>query len=97
MKTVKYLIRFEAYEHEMSTEFEISKAEYERQLKFMQSQTETTIDDEDTPVESRELKSFRFPHSTQYVTTFQCGCAFTDLIKWETDEGFYFNPKSKHK
>ena len=92
-KTVKYFIEFEAYEYAMSQKMEISKAEYTRQLKFMREQVEKTAIDEDTPVTENEIKVYDNGKTVETIITFQSGCAFTDLIKIECKEGYYFKPK----
>lgn len=93
MKTARYFIHFENIEYSMCQKFEISKKEYENQVKFMKNQVNITSIDEETPVTEIEPKIFEYEKYTETIITFQCACAFTDLIKKECKEGYCFRNK----
>lgn len=91
-KTVKYFISFENLENQMSTEIEISKSEYNRQIKFLRAQIKNT-EDTDAPIEEMEEKIYVRETSIETRNSFNCGCSFTDLTKIECKDGYCFTPK----
>ena len=97
MKTTKYLISFESCEHSMCRDVEISKKEYESQLKFMHKQVENTFIDEDAPVREMTIRTYENKATIETHTSFNCGFAYTDLIKIECKEGYHFKTKKEQK
>lgn len=93
MKTVKYLISFENFENSMCRDLEISKKEYDKQLKFMREQVKNTIIDEETPIRETNIRTYENKTTIETHISFNCGCAYTDLIKIECKEGYHFKPK----
>lgn len=91
MKTKKYFVEIEMCENNMMQRMEISKKEYDRQLKYMREQVEATIDYE-TPVVEPEWsgKVIDHPQTTEVIYCFNCGCCTTYLTKYETKEGYAF-------
>ena len=95
MKVTKYFIFFDCCEVEMSTEIEISKSEYEKQLKFLNNKIDETKDWEcpmevisDTYDNERtKIEYFRFDVATGSVY----------LKKITCKEGFYFKTKKELK
>jgi redox-regulated HSP33 family molecular chaperone len=92
MKTVKYFISFENLENQMCNEFEISKAEYNKQIKFLREQIKNTEDTE-APIEEMEERVLQNETLVKTIISFNCGCSFTDLIKMECKAGYCFTPK----
>lgn len=92
MKREMFFIEFSAYDTDMSTRIPLSKTEFNKQLKFLQSQTISTADNE-SPV--TEIKTDR--NETETVITnyyfFNCGCADTILVHYECKPGFTFKAK----
>lgn len=91
-KTVKYYVSFSSVDTDMSTDIEISKAQYEAQLNKLCNQINDTKENE-CPVE--ELTSLHREHTpfTEDILFFTCGCATVTLTKLSCKEGYYFKPQ----
>lgn len=92
MKTTRYYIQFDNLERPMSTQMEISKAQYIEQLKHLRQQV---LDSESCEYPLNELDPTVYDLNTTIKTTisFNCGCAYTDLIKIECKPGYCFKNK----
>lgn len=92
MKTTRYYIQFDNLEVAMSTQMEISKAQYNEQLKHLRQQV---IDTENNEYPLQENDAIVYDLNTAVKTTisFNCGCAYTDLIKIECKDGYCFKNK----
>lgn len=98
MKKARYFIYFENLETSLSTQFEISKAEYKRQLDHLRLQIIKTLESEsETPVTAMPIRKFEHESTIETITPFNCGCAFVDLTKIECKEGYCFARKNKKK
>lgn len=89
MKTVKYFIECEYLENPMIKKMQISKKEFEANMKHLQKEVEKTVDDE-CPIElfRDEIKEFE-THTTRTVI-FHSGCCSTYLTKITCKEGYRF-------
>lgn len=92
MKTTKYYIQFENIEVAMSTQIEISKAEYNRQLNHLREQVIATETNE-YPLEEKATEVCDLETYTKTIISFNCGCAYTDLTKIECKPGYCFKNK----
>lgn len=92
MKKAMYCIGFEMVETAMSTKMEISKAEFEKQLAFLNKQVEKTIDNE-YAVEQMSVKTYETNSTYETIYHFNCGCADTYLYKTECKDGYCIKPK----
>lgn len=92
MKTARYFIKFENFEHSMCNDVEISKKEYNKQVKFMREQVKTNIDSE-IPVKELDTKTYEKETTIETVISFICACAYTDIIKIECKDGYCFRKK----
>ena len=93
MKTARYYIQFCGVENYLSTRIEISKAEYNRQIAFLNKKVEETKDDE-YPVENCVPSIFN--ETKEAITTihfFNCGTSDVHLTKIECKEGYRFKNK----
>ena len=91
MKTKKYFLDIEFCEAEMVNKIEISKKEFNRQMKFLRAQTYLTKDNE-CPITEPEWSNKKFEHETYTETcyVFNSGCCNTFLTILETKEGYCF-------
>lgn len=89
MKTVKYFMEFDMCDIDMCSKIEISKKEYERQFKFIQSQMKET-EGQEFSVTALEPIIRDFGTYTSSFYSFSCGCATTYLYKQECKEGYHF-------
>jgi hypothetical protein len=92
MKTARYYIQFENIEIAMSTQMEISKTEYTRQLKHLREQVIATETNEYSLNENDPIV-YDLGTATKTTISFNCGCAYTDLIKIECKDGYCFKNK----
>lgn len=94
MKTERFYIQFASCETDMSTQFEISKTEYYRQISHLEAQIESSRTNE-YPVEEIELQVSRIETETtiEHRRCFTCGAADTYLVRLECKPGFRFQPK----
>lgn len=92
MKREMFFIEFSVLDTDMSTRIPLSKAEFNRQLKFLRSQIVSTMDSE-APVS--EIIIDRKETDTTIINYyfFNCGCADTMLVHYECKPGFTFKTK----
>ena len=87
-KVNKYTISFGSIEAKMSTEIQISRAEFNKQLSFLRKQIEATADEE-YPMEER----FREDTTEALIArtyTFTVGTGDTYLTHYECKPGYCF-------
>ena len=92
MKTIRYYISFDNLERPMSTQMEISKAQYNEQLKHLRKQVNDTETYEYSLTENEPVV-YDLGTTIETTISFNCGCAYTDLIKIECKDGYYFKNK----
>ena len=93
MKTKKYFIENEFCDNEMVLKIEISKKEFDRQLRFLRNSVIVSQQMEyETPVVEPEWsgRTFDHPTCTETVYTFMSGCCVTLLTVLDTNEGYAF-------
>lgn len=90
MKTAKYKIQFEGYEVMMSTDMEITKKEFNRQLAFLRQQVKDTPDTNEYPVKEYEPHVYERSGFTETVYHFNSGCADTYLTALVCKPGYHF-------
>lgn len=86
--TNRYTISFDSIETRMSTEIQISKKEFDQQLRFLRSMLDTTAEDE-YPMEERFHGSLG---GNVIVSTysFTVGTGTTYLTHYEAKPGYHF-------
>lgn len=91
MKTRKYTVETECCENAMLWQMEISKKEFDRQLKLMRNQVIVSSGYESPVIEpERSGKVFDHPTYTETIFVFQTACSVTYLTRLETKEGYKF-------
>lgn len=97
MKTRKYFLEVEFCESAMIRKMEISKKEFDKQMKFLRNQTIMTQDYE-CPIVEPEWSNKKFDHTTYTETcyVFNSGCCVTFLSVLEAKEGYCFKQGEKH-
>ena len=88
MKTEKYGIGFMSIETSMCSQIEISKKEYDKQIRFLNKKIEMTQADE-YPMEKSEMV-FQNEQMIETVTSYSVGTGETILIKYECKPGYHF-------
>lgn len=100
MKTKKYYIENEFCDNEMIFKMEISKKEFDRQLKFLRNSVIVSQQmGYETPVTEPEWSGRKVDHTTctETIYTFMSGCCATYLTAFETKEGYAFKTKKETK
>lgn len=92
MKATRYYIQFENLECAMSTKMEISKAQYNAQLKHLRQQM-IEVENNEYPLEENDPIVYDLGTAIKTTISFNCGCAYTDLIKIECKDGYCFKNK----
>lgn len=91
MKTRKYTVETECCENAMLWQMEISKKEFDRQLKLMRNQVIVTAEYETPVIEPEHSgKTFDHPTYTETIFVFQSACSVTFLTHFEAKEGYKF-------
>ena len=92
MKTIKYSIQFDNLESLNSGDIEISKAEFNRQLRHYRNQISTTAENE-CPVEEHEPRVKEYDTYTETSYIFACACATVWLTEIKCKDGYCFKRK----
>ena len=94
MKTERFYIQFASCGSNMSTQFEISKTEYNNQLKHLQEQMKSTADYE-YPVEELEMSqpSIEGEFAVTHQRCFTCGGGDVVLSRVVCKPGYKFKAK----
>ena len=97
MKTKKYFIENEFCDNAMITKMEISKKEFDRQLRFLRNSVIVSQQMEyECPVVEPEWSNRKVDHKTYTETcyVFSSGCCRTFLTVIEAKEGYAFKNKA---
>lgn len=89
MKTKKYYIQVDTIDIDNIMTMEITKKEFDRQLKFLQEQVTNTADAE-YPMETLPTKIINYETSTAKVYYFTIATTTTYLTIHQTKEGYHF-------
>ena len=89
MKHEMFFIEFSAYDTDMSTRIPLSKKEFNKQLKFLRSQTLQTAENE-SPVTELKIDQKETDTTITNYYFFNCGCADTMLVHYECKPGYCF-------
>lgn len=90
MKKVKYYLEFENIENSMLRKMEISKKEFEKQIKYLnQRVAETENEDDEFKIEKREYHK-EFDNCFEDVFYFTNACADTILSTIKCKDGYCF-------
>lgn len=97
MKVIKnkYTIQFDSCENLMSTEIEISKDEYLKQLKYLEKLVDET-EEHENPV-SMDFRVYDRKQYTEKVYYFQCVTGTTILVHKIIKDGYRFLNKNEQK
>lgn len=93
MKTKKYFVEVEFCENQMIKKLEVSKKEFELQLKFLKNSAIVSQQMEyECPIVETEWSNKMYEHAnhTETIYVFQSGCCNTYLTILETKEGYCF-------